>query len=59
MLGWQRSFYGALVHVVQAKELDAAGCLKGGVLTPASAIGMVGIERLRQAGLQFETAPME
>jgi short subunit dehydrogenase-like uncharacterized protein len=33
---------------------DEAGCLKGGVLTPASAMGLVLIERLRRAGLTFD-----
>eukprot|EP00882_Tetradesmus_deserticola_P012957 GHRQ01013735.1.p1 GENE.GHRQ01013735.1~~GHRQ01013735.1.p1 ORF type:complete len:414 (+),score=232.18 GHRQ01013735.1:272-1513(+) len=33
---------------------DAAGCQAGGVLTPASAMGMVLVGRLRQAGVRFE-----
>eukprot|EP00878_Enallax_costatus_P002058 GHUV01002224.1.p1 GENE.GHUV01002224.1~~GHUV01002224.1.p1 ORF type:complete len:439 (+),score=107.02 GHUV01002224.1:127-1443(+) len=33
---------------------EAAGCQKGGVLTPASAMGMVLIDRLRKAGLKFD-----
>eukprot|EP00879_Flechtneria_rotunda_P007646 GHRR01008018.1.p1 GENE.GHRR01008018.1~~GHRR01008018.1.p1 ORF type:complete len:404 (+),score=160.62 GHRR01008018.1:312-1523(+) len=32
----------------------AAGCQSGGVLTPASAMGVVLIDRLRRAGLKFE-----
>jgi short subunit dehydrogenase-like uncharacterized protein len=33
---------------------DAAGCSRGGVLTPASAMGMVLVQRLRAAGVRFE-----
>jgi short subunit dehydrogenase-like uncharacterized protein len=33
---------------------EAAGCQKGGVLTPASAMGVVLIDRLRRAGLKFD-----
>jgi len=49
----------ALALSLQGADLQAAGYLKGGVLTPASAVGMVGVQRLRDAGLQFETEPLE
>lgn len=37
-----------------AEACAAAGCQSGGVLTPASAMGLVLIERLRKAGLKFD-----
>jgi short subunit dehydrogenase-like uncharacterized protein len=33
---------------------SSAGCQAGGVLTPASAMGMVLVQRLRDAGIKFE-----
>lgn len=35
-------------------KCDAAGCVKGGVLTPAAAMGMVLVDRLRAAGITFD-----
>lgn len=43
-----------LCLALDAAACDAAGCHKGGVLTPASAMGLVLIERLRQAGITFD-----
>jgi short subunit dehydrogenase-like uncharacterized protein len=43
-----------LCLVLQQEQLQKAGCAKGGVLTPATAMGMVLVERLRAAGLTFE-----
>lgn len=45
----------ALCLALQQKELDAAQELqKGGVLTPASSMGMLLVERLRKAGMTFK-----
>ncbi|KAL4451997.1 hypothetical protein ABPG75_007659 [Micractinium tetrahymenae] len=45
----------ALCLALQQKELEADKTLqKGGVLTPASAMGMLLVERLRKAGLTFK-----
>ena len=38
---------------MQEDELKKAGKLQGGVLTPASAMGMVLVERLNEAGMEF------
>ena len=38
----------------QEDDLKKAGYLQGGVLTPASAMGSLLIDRLRNAGLKFE-----
>ena len=38
----------------QEEDLKRAGYLQGGVLTPASAMGSLLIDRLRNAGLKFE-----
>lgn len=38
----------------QEEELERAGCLKGGFLTPATAGGSVLVERLNSAGMRFE-----
>lgn len=35
------------------EESEASGCAKGGVLTPATAMGLPLIARLEQAGFQF------
>jgi short subunit dehydrogenase-like uncharacterized protein len=43
-----------LCLVLQEQQLKEAGCAAGGVLTPATAMGMVLVERLRAAGLTFE-----
>jgi short subunit dehydrogenase-like uncharacterized protein len=43
-----------LCLALDAEATAAAGCQAGGVLTPASAMGLVLIERLRQAGLKFD-----
>lgn len=43
-----------LCLALDAGACAAAGCASGGVLTPASAMGLVLIERLRQAGLKFD-----
>jgi short subunit dehydrogenase-like uncharacterized protein len=37
----------------QEDELEKAGKLQGGVLTPASAMGMILVERLNKAGMDF------
>jgi len=42
-----------LCLALDAQACAAAGCASGGVLTPASAMGLVLIERLRRAGLKF------
>ena len=39
---------------MQAKESEAAGCMKGGVLTPATAMGLVLLQRLQSVGFNFE-----
>ena len=45
----------ALALALQQKDLDAQpGLQKGGLLTPASALGGVLLERLRAAGMIFE-----
>jgi short subunit dehydrogenase-like uncharacterized protein len=41
-----------LCLALDGQATAAAGCASGGVLTPASAMGLVLIERLRQAGLK-------
>ena len=38
----------------QEEELKKAGKLQGGVLTPASAMGMLLIDRLNAAGMTFK-----
>ena len=38
---------------VQEDELKKAGKLQGGILTPASAMGMTLVERLNKAGMEF------
>lgn len=38
----------------QSDELELAGCLRGGFLTPATAGGSVLVERLNKAGMRFE-----
>ena len=38
----------------QSQELEEAGCLRGGFLTPATAGGSVLVERLNRAGMRFE-----
>ena len=38
---------------MQEDELKDAGKLQGGVLTPASAMGMLLVDRLNQAGMEF------
>ena len=43
-----------LVLLLQEKDLEAQGYCKGGILTPASAVGMVAVERLRNAGFIFK-----
>jgi len=43
-----------LCLALDAQACAAAGCASGGVLTPASAMGLVLIERLRRAGLRFD-----
>ena len=39
---------------MQEEELKQAGMLQGGVLTPASAMGGLLIERLNKAGMVFK-----
>ena len=46
-----------LALALQGGECEAAGCLKGGFLTPATAGGPVLIQRLRDAGMTFEVEP--
>jgi short subunit dehydrogenase-like uncharacterized protein len=43
-----------LCLALDAAACDAAGCQKGGVLTAASAMGLVLVERLCKAGLKFD-----
>lgn len=43
-----------LCLVLQEQQLKEAGCAAGGVLTPATAMGMVLVDRLRAAGFTFE-----
>ena len=38
---------------MQEDELHKAGKLQGGVLTPASAMGMILVDRLNKAGMDF------
>ena len=38
---------------VQGDELKAAGRLQGGILTPASAFGLVLVQRLQAKGFRF------
>ncbi len=38
---------------MQEDELKKAGKLQGGVLTPASAMGMTLVDRLNKAGMDF------
>ena len=38
---------------LQEDELKKAGKLQGGVLTPASAMGMLLVDRLNEAGMDF------
>ncbi len=42
------------VVVMQEEELKQAGMLQGGVLTPASAMGCLLIDRLNNAGMVFK-----
>ncbi|CAL5221659.1 g3887 [Coccomyxa viridis] len=42
-----------LCLALQEDELKKAGKLQGGVLTPASAMGMILVERLNKAGMEF------
>ena len=45
----------ALCLALQQQDLDAdPRCIKGGVLTPASALGATYLDRLRKARLSFE-----
>ena len=39
---------------MQGSESEAEGCLKGGVLTPATAMGLVLMRRLQAVGFSFE-----
>ncbi len=41
------------VDYLQEDELKKANKLQGGVLTPASAMGMILVERLNKAGMEF------
>lgn len=43
-----------LCLALQGKECSEASCLAGGVLTPATAMGMVLVQRLRDAGFKYE-----
>ena len=43
-----------LCLALDGEKCDAAGYQKGGVLTPASAMGMVLVERLRAADIHFD-----
>ena len=43
-----------LCLALQQEEMRAAGLPEGGVLTPAIAMGMVLVERLRGAGLLLQ-----
>lgn len=43
-----------LCLALDAQATADAGCHSGGVLTPASAMGLVLMERLRRAGLMFD-----
>ncbi|KAF6259628.1 hypothetical protein COO60DRAFT_1638196 [Scenedesmus sp. NREL 46B-D3] len=45
---------GGLCLALDGAGCSAAGCQAGGVLTPASAMGMVLVQRLRDAGIRFE-----
>jgi len=42
------------IALTQEEELERAGCLSGGFLTPATAGGTVLVERLNRAGMRFE-----
>ncbi len=42
-----------LALVLEADAISRAGCLPGGVLTPATAAGMVLVKRLRAAGFTW------
>jgi len=46
-----------LAMALDGDACEAAGCLKGGFLTPATAGGPVLVDRLRRAGLTFEVLP--
>ena len=43
----------SVLHVVQEDELEKSPVKRGGVLTPASAMGMVLARRLQKAGVSF------
>ncbi len=43
-----------LCLALQNEECNRAGSLAGGVLTPATGMGMVLVQRLRDAGFRFE-----
>lgn len=49
----------ALCMALQDKELKKRGLMQGGVLTPASAMGSVLIERLQAAGTEFEITSVQ
>ena len=42
-----------MLSVTQEEELKEAGLKQGGILTPASAMGMVLVPRLQKAGVSF------
>ncbi|GMH34093.1 hypothetical protein BSKO_01927 [Bryopsis sp. KO-2023] len=44
----------ALCQVFDSEKLKEQGVMEGGVLTPATAFGMVAVERLRAAGFKFD-----
>lgn len=44
----------ALCQVLDLKKLEEESLAEGGVLTPATAFGMVAIERLRAAGIPID-----
>lgn len=44
---------------LQGPDLEAAGLAKGGVLTPATAMGLVLADRLRAAGFKIEALPAQ
>lgn len=53
-LSWQHCAVLRLTwHIVQEDELKDSPVKHGGVLTPASAMGMVLVRRLQNAGVSF------
>ena len=48
-----------LCLALDGKKLDQAGCTRAGVLTAASAMGNVLIERLRAAGMTWEVTQVD